>query len=240
MADNQPVEKVNATPAQTTNVAEAQPVVKKKSKAWIIILVVLLVLVLCCGGSGIAFYYFSKRAVDETKTDIEKSLNESVAEFESEIADISGLSKVETDEYVFYYPKEYAKVETAGVLMQYQSTELNEKNGYNTINVASGANDFDIISDIQCQTFGDMMKETYVTIYGSEVQVPLAQSFSDYNNQEGCQINFIIERLDINMSQRLFVKDGASKFYIVTAAYDNQESGDYTMLNMAQESFIIK
>lgn len=240
MEDNQPVEKVNATPVQTTNVAEAQPVVKKKSKKLIIILVVVLVLVLCCGGSAIAFYFASEKVVDETKTDIEKSLNESVTEFESEIANISGLSKEETDEYIFYYPEEYAKVEMAGVLMQYQSSKLNDKSGYNSINLTSGTNDLGVISNTQCSSFADTMKEAYATMFGSEVQVPFAQSFSDYNDQEGCQINFVIDRLDINIDQRVFVKDGASKLYIVTIGYDNQESEDYTILHTAMESFIIK
>ncbi len=240
MEDNQPVEKVNATPVQTTNVAEAQPVVKKKSKAPIIILVVILVLVLCCGGSALAFYFASEKVVDETKIDIEKSLNESIEEIESEISDISGLSKVETDEYVFYYPKEYAKVEMAGVLMQYQSSKLNDKSGYNSINVTSDTKDLVVVSDTQCSSFADTLKEAYATMFGSEVRVPFAQSFSDYNDQEGCQINFVIDRLDINIDQRVFVKDGANKLYIVTVGYDNQESEDYTILHTAQETFIIK
>jgi hypothetical protein len=240
MEDNQPVEKVNATPVQTTNVAEAQPVVKKKSKAPIIILVVVLVLVLCCGGGTIFFAvpFIQGPYVQRIKEEVENA--QEYAESNVSATDISGLSKVETDEYIFYYPEEYIKIDSAGYLQYYVSTERNDNGGNNNIYLTKTVNDIGVVSDSLCADFGGSLKETYSTMFNSDVELSMAGSFLDENNQKGCQINSFLKSSELHIDQRLFFDYSGANIYNVTAIFDNQESEDYTILHTAQEAFIIK
>ena len=251
------VSSTGATPNATTNGEK-----KKGSKVWIIVILVI-VLLLCCGCGSIAliskvgwdaiknfdlsnpdFEYLLDNSYDEIIFSDDSSDTDTSNESETDSTSSEGLTKVEGDNYIMYFPSSYQELVTEGTEKNYVSTEFNASGGYNSINMVTIDTDSTkIFSQSDCDDLADYYTPEFAATFEiDEEDIFSNQDFETVNGVNICTLDFSMyfESSTLYSTQKVLSNNEDELVVIYTISRDDKYSDEGLLLENALELSTIK
>jgi len=224
----------NASNTSSTPIANGEK--KKGSKVWIIVILVI-ALLLCCGCGTIAL-------VSKVGWDAIKNLD--FSELESEFATTStdGLTKVEGDYYIMYYPSTFSESFEAEVERNFVSNTPNATGGINSINMVSEESELvKPVSSSDCSDLADLFEAQFQDSFDLDSDEIFA--YNDFETKNGvniCKIEYTMyyEDLTLYTSQKILSTSEDNMVVVYTMSTDSKYSDEGELLENALELSTIK
>ena len=237
-----------STPNTTTNGEK-----KKGSKVWIIVILVI-VLLLCCGCGTIALVskvgWDAIKNLDFSGLDSEYLLDNSYDDIifsdDSSDTDTSteGLTKVEGDNYIMYFPSSYQELVVEGTEKNYVSKEFNTSGGFNSINMVTIDTDSTkIFSQSDCDDLADYYTPEFAATFEiDEEDIFSNQDFETVNGVNICTLDFSMyfESSTLYSTQKVLSNNEDELVVIYTISRDDKYSDEGLLLENALELSTIK
>lgn len=154
--------------------------------------------------------------------------------------DMTNLSGIETEKYIFYFPTKYSRVQADNVDMQYSSVEANSIGGFNSISLVSTAVDSGVRKQSDCDLLVTSLIGDFSKLYQIDV-ADIEKKRSEYFEEgvvTGCDMKFVltVNGKVFHIDQMMFTAKGKGAFF-VSISYDTESNPDYADLRKAQEYF---
>ena len=244
---------VSNTGATSTSNTTTNGEKKKGSKVWIIVILVI-VLLLCCGCGTIALVskvgWDAIKNLDFSGLDSEYLLDNSYDDIifsdDSSDTDTSteGLTKVEGDNYIMYFPSSYQELVVEGTEKNYVSKEFNTSGGFNSINMVTIDTDSTkIFSQSDCDDLADYYTPEFAATFEiDEEDIFSNQDFETVNGVNICTLDFSMyfESSTLYSTQKVLSNNEDELVVIYTISRDDKYSDEGLLLENALELSTIK